>query len=463
MRRRPARWILLGTAVLLAMMANIAPCRAELLYFKAGGRIQAPATVRDGLVHIDTGFGPAVFRESDFLRIVPGYNPEAEWPSRRAVAMKGDTPARLSAAWWALENGLIDQCTAMIEAARKADPVDPLTARLATLLERLQRPLPPPDTTDLRTALGTSFEEASRTHLLLLHQHPDAVARARLDALERIVSAYYLMFAFHDLDLTLPESQLVTVYLRDRETYVRFLESQHAGAFRTTQGYFHPTFRAVLAYEVHLPARGVLTLTAGVSQRAPVHESRFHPDGPGDDEARRRLLKTAEESAYDLGTASHELVHLLVRVSGLDGEPRRLPCWLHEGLAAQFEVYRGGRWAGIGRAHDLRLPTWRAVVTPSSLSQLVSDVGFGHGYRKDLYAESWSLVQFLRRTRPREFMTFIDLLRNPESMEVTSEGGRYLGLFQCAFGDDLDRLERDWAASKADLQTPLERHAPDHQ
>lgn len=463
MRRRPARWTLIGTAVLLAVMAINAPSRAELLYFKAGGRIQAPATVRDGLVHIDTGFGPAVFRESDFLRIVPGYNPEAEWPLRRAAAMKGDTPTRLSAAWWALENGLVDQCAAMIEAARKADPVDPLTARLATLLERLQRPLPSPDTTDLRRALGTSFEEASRTHLLLLHQHPDAVARARLDALERIVLSYYLMFEFNGIDMKLPESQLVTVYLRDRETYVRFLESQHAGAFRTTQGYYHPTFRAVVAYEVHLPGRGPLTLATGVGRRGPVDEASSHPDGPGDDEARRRLLKTAEESAYDMGTASHELVHLLVRVSGLDVEPRRLPCWLHEGLAAQFEVYRGGRWAGIGRAHDLRLPTWRAVVTPSALPQLVRDVGFGHGYRKDLYAESWSLVQFLRRTRACEFMTFIDLLRNPESMEVASEGDRFLDLFHRAFGDDLTQLERDWAASKADLQTPLERHAPDHQ
>ena len=61
------------------------------------------------------------------------------------------------------------------------------------------------------------------------------------------------MFAFYGIDLALPESQLVTVYLRDRETYVRFLESQHAGAFRTTQGYYHPMFRAVVAYEVQRP------------------------------------------------------------------------------------------------------------------------------------------------------------------------------------------------------------------
>ena len=104
----------------------------------------------------------------------------------------------------------------------------------------------------------------------------------------------------------------------------------------------------------------------------------------------------------------------------------------------------------------------RAVATPPALTALVRDVGFGHGYRKDLYAESWALVQYLQKTRPHELMTFIDLLRNPAGMEVASEEDRYLELFRRAFGDDLDRLERDWVASRTDLQTPLERSSPGH-
>jgi Protein of unknown function (DUF1570) len=462
MRRRALLGILSATALLLAAFPFASRGRAELLYFKAGGRLQAPASVQGGLVDIDTGFGHAVFRESDFSRIVPGFNPEAEWPSRRAVALQGKAPARLAAAWWALENGLVEQSEAMIEEAHQAEPDNTEAARLAALVERLRHPLIAPDTTSLQQALGASFEQARREHVLLLHQHPEEVAQARLDVLEHIVSAFYLMFAFHGFELPLPTNQLVTVYLRDRETYIRFLERQNAGAFRSTQGYFHPTFRVVLAYDLH-SAGPRLTVLGGEPGRFAVATVAAPVSAPpGDDGERQKLLHAMEESGRDLGTASHELVHLLVWASRLEGEPRRFPYWLAEGLAAQFEVYRGGRWAGIGRAHDLRLPIWRAIAPTPALALLVRDVGFGRGYQGDLYAESWALVRFLQGTRPRELLTFIDLLRNPDDMEGVSEGDRYLTLFTRAFGDDLGQTEKEWLASTSGLQTPLEIHAPGH-
>ena len=462
MRQRALLGILSATALLLAAFPFASRGRAELLYFKAGGRLQAPASVQGGLVDIDTGFGHAVFRESDFLRIVPGFNPEAEWPSRRAVALQGKAPARLSAAWWALENGLVEQSEAMIVAAHQAEPDNAEAARLAALVERLRLPLMAPDTTTLQQALEVSFEQAHRKHVLLLHQHSEEVAQARLDVLEHIVSAFYLMFAFQGLDLPLPTNQLVTVYLRDRASYIRFLESQNAGAFRSTQGYFHPTFRVVLAYDLH-GAGPRLTTLAGEPRRFAVAtvvapaSSRLCDDGE-----RQKLLRAMEESGRDLGTASHELVHLLVRASGLESEMRRFPYWLAEGLAAQFEVYRGGRWAGIGRAHDLRLPTWRAISPAPSLARLVRDVSFGRGYQGDLYAESWALVRFLQGTRPGELLTFIDLLRNPDDIDGIPEGDRYLTLFTRAFSDDLEQTEKEWWASTSGLQTPLEIHATSH-
>src|SRR5262249_36185174 len=74
-----------------------------------------------------------------------------------------------------------------------------------------------------------------------------------------------------------------------------------------------------------------------------------------------------------------------------------LPLWLHEGLATQFEVIRGGRWAGFGRAHDLRLPDWRRIDPRPRLVPLLRDAGFGHGYQRDAYAAAWALVYYLRK------------------------------------------------------------------
>ncbi len=139
------------------------------------------------------------------------------------------------------------------------------------------------------------------------------------------------------------------------------------------------------------------------------------------------------------------------------------PVWLHEGLAAQFEVIRGGRWAGISRAHDLRLPDWRRLQQPLTLERLVRDAGFGRGYQRDLYAQAWALVYFLRTQHSQQFVTFIDLLRSPNSdgeSAVSPAGDRVFDAFRRAFGTDLDRLDGEWRAFMRTVQTPLEQHTP---
>ena len=126
------------------------------------------------------------------------------------------------------------------------------------------------------------------------------------------------------------------------------------------------------------------------------------------------MLLDLDRRSIDLGTAAHEMIHQLAVESGLVPRHDAFPYWLHEGLAAQFEVIRGGRWSGISRAHDLRLPDWRRIQDPIRLERLVRDAGFGRGYQRDLYAQAWALVYYLRTRHSREFLTFLDLLRGPD-------------------------------------------------
>ena len=107
------------------------------------------------------------------------------------------------------------------------------------------------------------------------------------------------------------------------------------------------------------------------------------------------MLLDLDRRSIDLGTAAHEMIHQLAAESGLLPRHDAFPAWLHEGLAAQFEVIRGGRWSGISRAHDLRLPDWRRIQDPIPLERLVRDAGFGRGYQRDLYAQAWALVYYL--------------------------------------------------------------------
>jgi hypothetical protein len=446
MRRRLSASLVAVLVVALELLLKpaVLTTRAELLYFQGGGRIQVPASIVEGEVRVEAGFGSFRFRESDFRKIVPGHDPEREWPGRRASATAGGSAALIDAAWWALENGLVAECVAALRDARSAAPLNAQAARLAGWADRLAPPCPDRDLGEIRRALDAPFDEARSPHVVLLHQHDAEEAKERLRLLEQVVVAYYLWFAFQGIDLTLPRERLVSVYFRDHVPYLKFLRSQSAGAYRNTLGYFHPTFRIIVAYD----PRSSGGWRAGASSTDQEHGF-----------PQRVLLSGADYRAHDHGTAAHELVHLLVAESGLAPTPDAFPHWLHEGLAAQFEVVRGGRWAGIHRANDLRLPHWRALTEPPRLPPLLRDEGFEQGYHDDLYAKSWALVYFLRGTRPREFIAWIDLLRNPDRLERVDEPDRSRRLLEKVFGNDLDSLQHEWTESMRAVRTPLEAHA----
>jgi hypothetical protein len=288
--------------------------------------------------------------------------------------------------------------------------------------------------------------------VILLHQAADSEARERLDVLERVVSTFYLGLAAQGIDLTPPRERLISVWFADHRDYSHFLRRADAEPFIDTQGYYHPTMRVVFAFDT----RSTESQRAG---RRAIGNRR--KDGADEsDLARQTLLLDLEWRAVDLGIAAHETVHQLAVASGFSPRLGDFPSWLHEGFASQFEVVRGGRWAGVGRVHDLRLPDWRAIRPAPRLAPLLRDVGIGHGYHRDRYAESWALVYFLRKSRPAEFRTFLDLLRAPSPDSLTHPD-RAVDAFRAAFGNDIGRLESDWRSYLEGLKTPLESGRPE--
>ncbi len=303
----------------------------------------------------------------------------------------------------ALENGLTPEAAEVLRGLHAADPEHEPTRALIDTLDAISPPLPAPDLAALTSSLGGTFRTKESPHFVLLTQAADADALARLDVLERVYVSFYLTFAGQGLPLRPPREKLVAAVFERRADYVGFLSREGADAFASTLGYYHPTRKAVVSFDARdLPAL------------------RNRPDAAaaGRDAARLSLLLDLERRAFDLGMAAHEATHQLAALSGLAPRHDDFPIWLHEGLAAQFEVVRGGKWAGVGRANDLRLPDWRALRPPPALSPIVRDTGFGHGYRRDLYAEAWSLVFFLRKAHPREFTRYLDLLRAPPPTRV---------------------------------------------
>jgi Protein of unknown function (DUF1570) len=474
--------------VCFCFVVGVTPSAAELVYFAAGGQAQIPATVEGSTVRLEMPDRVLNFQLSDFRKIVPGFWPEREWSSRKAAAGAGGAPERFAAAWWALENGLTPQAEAMLREAHKADLLHQPTALMVAVLDRLNQPCGDPEFGSLRNSLGVVTEVARGPHVLLLHQHTEAGVRERIDVAERVLTTYYLVLAAQGMDLPTPRTRLVSTWFARQSDYLAFLHSEHADAFRTTNGYYHPTRGLVVSYDLRSSGPQTTSRAALSSRRKELDRARERLREQGSvrlnvssapvramsrDEAqavldrldrdvdRQQMLLDLDCRAVDLGTTAHELIHQLVALTRLAPEHRDFPLWLHEGFAAQFEVIRGGRWAGFSRAHDARLADWRKIQPAPALNSLVRDEGFGNGYRAGLYAEAWSLVYFLRKQHPQSFTTFLDLLRAPHN-DSRSRTDRIPAAFRAAFGEDMNSIETEWHKFMLGIATPLEAEQPGH-
>ncbi|WP_406695833.1 DUF1570 domain-containing protein [Singulisphaera sp. Ch08] len=466
-------------------MAVCPSVRADLVYFAKGAEAQVPVTIEGTSVRIDIPGQTFEFLKDDFREIVSGHWPEREWKSREAAALAGGAEARAAAAWWALENGLTPQAESMLKSAHQVDPTQQPTARMVAVLALLAKPCSDPDLDPLLRALGGASEVARGPHIVLVHQQSAEEAAERVDLLERVITTYYLLFAAQGIDLPVPARRLPSAFFAEHKDYLEFLRSQNLETFRSTRGYFHPTLNAVVAYDARssgslkqsreplaarqrelatwkstlerLPSgrRLLLQLRGEPPRTMSRAQAQKYLEELQRDLSRRELLLELDRRSIDLGTAAHEMVHQLVAVSGLAPHHDDFPLWLHEGLAAQFEVIRGGRWAGIGRAHDLRLPDWRAISHRTSLTLLIEDHGFGRGYQRDSYAQAWALVYYLRKEQPQQFLTFLDLLRAPDAAAPHSKN-HFSSAFCRAFGDNLEEIQKGWHLYLDSLKTPLD-------
>ncbi len=459
--------------------------RSELVYFAKGGELQISARSEKGLIRLEAPDRTYEFPLGDFRKIIPGHWPPAEWPDRRAKANEGTAEDRFRSIWWALENGLAPEAVALLRDSLERDAKYAPTSRMGPVLTRLDKVLTDPDLDRLKSALGNRYEIARGPHVILLHQHTQAEADERVDLLERVTATFYLMLAAQGVDLAFPNQRMASVWFAEHDDYVAFLKSEKADVFRTTRGYYHPTLNTVFAYDgrhsgtqktsresFSVRSADLSRLSRAIEDLPPrarlkceirgeptrtltrVQATSLHGDLQRDLE-RRQLLIDQEWRAIDLGVAAHEMVHQLVAASGFAPRHDAFPIWLHEGFAAQFEVIRGGRWAGVSRAHDLRLADWRKLPSPPLLLPLLHDSGLGQGYQRSAYAKAWALVYYLRLERPREFVGFLDLLRLPRDLS-TRPTDPILTSFQAAFGPDLNSLEHAWQESMAKVRSPLE-------
>jgi hypothetical protein len=146
-------------------------------------------------------------------------------------------------------------------------------------------------------------------------------------------------------------------------------------------------------------------------------------------------------------TAIHEVIHQLHYHSRVQTAHVQYPLWASEGLATAFETDDPARPFGPDRDYGPRrrrfdtlleqgrlMPLRRLLVLermPDERPETVFTV----------YGQSYGLVTWLARTRPRDLGRYLSLmLREPPGRPAAR---RHLELFEAAFGD-IERIERAW-------------------
>jgi hypothetical protein len=469
---RRAAW-LAGFACLGALSR---PAPADVFEFVAGGRVEMPARIDGDRVILVAPLGDYAFERRDFRRIEPAPWPADEWPTRLEAARSGDADARHAAALWALDHGLVEEAAALWRESHATNPDHAATARMMRTLDRLATDRPDPDPAAIEPLVPPGFAVERGPHVVLRHRHDPAEARARVALLERIVVAFYLEFARHGLELEPPTSRLPSIWFPDRSDYLAHLDREGAGAFRTTRGYHHPTRGLVATYDARSDdeqrrARESIAVRRDEAARfrerieaappgARIRLGRQGSSGRGlsrdaavlelarmdRDLDRQELLMDVAWHRLDDGTAVHELVHQLVARSGLAPRHASFPIWLHEGLAMQFESFRGGHWAGLGTSDEHRLADWVRIRPAPPLAPLLRDAGLGGGYRREPYAQAWAWVHHLRTERPDAWIALLDALRLP-APDARPAPARARAALESAFGGSIPEWERAWHAS----------------
>ncbi len=152
-----------------------------------------------------------------------------------------------------------------------------------------------------------------------------------------------------------------------------------------------------------------------------------------------------------VATIVHEAVHQLAFNSGLQTRLADNPVAISEGLAMFFEspdLKSATGWGGIGKVNGYNLVAFRnAVVTNKHLTiaRLIQDDSPFHDPKTvgTAYGESWALCYFLIKTKSKEFAKYLAELAKRPPLEPT-DSKRRLSEFQKHFGEDMDKLNRDF-------------------
>ena len=157
-------------------------------------------------------------------------------------------------------------------------------------------------------------------------------------------------------------------------------------------------------------------------------------------------------SPFNVATVIHEATHQIAFNCGLHTRYADNPLWLTEGLAMYFETpdlrSRTG-WRTIGRSNPFRLAQFRDYARNRRKSDALATLLAVNGrfteadQAADAYAEAWAFSYFLIKTKRQLYTDYLHRLSAKKPL-VFDDPEERLAEFKAVFGDDVERLDREF-------------------
>lgn len=210
--------------------------------------------------------------------------------------------------------------------------------------------------------------------------------------LERLHDAFRYFWDRQGFETHDPEFPLPVVIVKSRDQFTQLATYDRTPGSAKGQGYFLVTANRTTLVD--------LTASEAASSARNLAEV-------------QRLVKRNPAS---VATVVHEATHQIAFNCGMHRRYADNPVWLTEGIAMYVETpdlnSRRG-WRTIGRVNRNRLEQFRDFAskrreTDTLKTLLQSNLRFAKAETAlDAYAEAWALTHFLIRTKPRDFVNYL--------------------------------------------------------
>jgi hypothetical protein len=270
-------------------------------------------------------------------------------------------------------------------------------------------------------------------HFVVCYDTSETYARWNANLYERMFKGMMRFWKEKGFELEEPRFPLVALIFRNRDDYIAYSKRDFRGG-ENTFGYYTQTTNRLATFDL-TGIEGVLPAGAKVSREELLAEIFSRP-----------------EAERQIATILHEACHQIAFNTGLQTRLGDYPLWVSEGIATFFEspdLRSAAGWAGAGKVNPYNLLQLRQYArlrpTDSLRSLLTKDDRFRQTDSSTAaYAEGWGLTFYLLKRKPKEYVAYLRKLgaRLPGD---PSDPQRRLDDFQDAFGDDLEKLDKDFS------------------